>query len=39
MSEYTPTDAELDYLVREWSIQREEAATLYASMKARYDDE
>jgi len=39
MSEYTPTDAELDYLVREWSIPRKEAETLSTSMEARYDDE
>ena len=37
MSDYSPTDAELDYLVREYRIPREEAMTLYSSMKAEYD--
>ena len=39
MSDYSPTDAELDYLVREYRIPRDEAMTLYSSMKARYENE
>ena len=39
MSDYTPTDAELDYLVREYRIPRDEAMTLYATMKTRYENE